>query len=1018
MRTVRNAVLSTLLVLAGCSDQNLGGPHSASSLASGIGSAPVHAAREGAIVDPNQGGTADALRIRSVRWGRLAEIYDLDPGTGAARLQARDVLVGEDAGRSVAVDDVAVAVQPILGTLRVTIRRARGSNEYAAALARLEAGAIAIAEKGVGAAELPPFTMVPRDAVIEVAFDDLLDPASITSESVRVSVRDARSPARELCARVFADPNHGGFVERNGAVGFYPTRILVATRIAELDARASGEALAANELGLPAATSAGVANCALRFPTAIDAASGCVARLLNLGGHGLSARENGPTDAASPGRDVVRAFRSGGATAATGDPYDGFLAPQVGPQVVGDQDASIDAVSPDPLGGSGDFVIGVTFAVAACAHAARIGDVVEQPDGAAVEVVAPSAPPSGGSLTHVRVHSVGANPPLAGVAQYRTLYDPVADAGSEACFVRIRPAPSAPPSTGVSPDAELALRFNQPMDPASVTALSSWTLTRVASGAHPSQLVPCNVRRGDGPDEFRTHPSVPLDHVVGTSESYFVNLAGGSTGVKSAAGLPLAVAFPQVHFTLDATAPTASTGGYALTFASQDEDGNGKPEIRGQFLYDFANGIIRPRPVMHFAAIADRTQPVPGIMTPLSAGVQTPLVALGSRMQSVWRYCDVGMALLDESGFNVDVEGLDWAPIGGGVIADHFTQFEISLAHAGFLPDEARNLTTLFPQFPHSGLVDAFARNELDHAHDPLAVVHPRALGYTINPADKFTASTGTVMMPYPLNRTIPPSQFKYYTWRDTALQAKGAPNGAGAELAIVTQVQGGTPGVPYAPGAVPTVGLPLLMDFKCFPDSSALGLNALDVSVAINTSPHPNLRAFSSGGVDSSGAVHVVDPDAATIATGGFNRASSPPGAPTLPSDDTFYLGEMDLVVRVSRVHTVWFDAQASATFAAPLIEPTAGNQPAGTHVSVASRGALLVSAALQSDATALDAYGDAAGGGHAVAFLNGDNTWKGDVGSIAGARFVQLRATFVSDAPSGLVPTLSGLGIAFTRP
>jgi hypothetical protein len=296
--------------------------------------------------------------------------------------------------------------------------------------------------------------------------------------------------------------------------------------------------------------------------------------------------------------------------------------------------------------------------------------------------------------------------------------------------------------------------------------------------------------------------------------------------------------------------------------------------------------------------------------------------------------------------------------------------------------------------------------------------VHPRALGYTINPADKFTAGTGTVMMPYPLNRTIPPSQFQYYTWRDTALQAKGAPNGAGAELAIVTQVQGGTPGDPYAPGAVPTIGLPLLMDFKCFPDSSALGLNALDVSIAINTSPHPNLRAFSSGGVDSSGAVHIVDPDAATIATGGFNRASIPPGAPTLPSDDTFYLGEMDLVVRVSRVHTVWFDAQASATFAAPVIEPTEGNQPAGTHVSVASRGALLVSTALQSDATTLDAYGDAVSGTHAVAFLNGDNTWKGDVGAIAGARFVQLRATFVSDAPSGLAPTLSGLGIAFTRP
>src|SRR5205814_2369131 len=145
---------------------------------------------------------------------------------------------------------------------------------------------------------------------------------------------------------------------------------------------------------------------------------------------------------------------------------------------------------------------------------------------------------------------------------------------------------------------------------------------------------------------------------------------------------------------------------------------------------------------------------------------------------------------------------------------------------------------------------------------------------------------------------------FSHYTWRDTAIQAKGAAASPGVDLPIIGFANGapGTPPITITAGNVPTFGLALLMEFRCYPDNGALGLNSLDVSIAIGSSALPNFRAFSTGGVNTSGATVQVNPDAApysTTATGGFNPASMPtPGAPTLAVDNTFYIGMMDLVV------------------------------------------------------------------------------------------------------------------------
>jgi hypothetical protein len=170
--------------------------------------------------------------------------------------------------------------------------------------------------------------------------------------------------------------------------------------------------------------------------------------------------------------------------------------------------------------------------------------------------------------------------------------------------------------------------------------------------------------------------------------------------------------------------------------------------------------------------------------------------------------------------------------------------------------------------------------------------------------------------MPYPLNEGIPVSQYKYYTWRDTAVLDKGAVDATmpGAEIPTAVSITGvGITACPFTnifgQNPAPSVALPLLMEFRCFQDAGALGLNSLDVSLAVNGFARPNFRAYSTGGTNSSGQTITINPDTELSAHGGFNPTSLPPGGATLSTDNTLYLGEMDLVTRISRMHSIWLD-------------------------------------------------------------------------------------------------------------
>jgi hypothetical protein len=457
-------------------------------------------------------------------------------------------------------------------------------------------------------------------------------------------------------------------------------------------------------------------------------------------------------------------------------------------------------------------------------------------------------------------------------------------------------------------------------------------------------------------------------------------------------------------------------------------DEGDRPEMRGQFLYDLNLGRLLPRPVVRSSAIADRTQPVPSIMTAFPAGVQTPLSPLGSKLQTLWRYHDVGYSLLDESNHNIDVEGLAWSPTTGTVNPDFYTEFEVRLSHTRFLPDEDINPTSLFPLYPASGLKKAYADNLL--AGDSQQLVHHRSLGYDVNQQSVFPSDSGTLMMPYPMNLGKPLAEFEFYTWRDTSVLTLGAPNGVGADTSILATVDGvSTSSDPYAKDMVPTIGLPLLMEFRCFPEEEGLGQNSFDISLAVNSSALPGFRAFSTGGVNASGTTVFKNPDDQTEATGGFSGSSTPPGQSTRGVDNSFYIGQADIVVRVSRMHSMWFpaldtkgEALSNPKFVKPIVEPRPEDLPLGTDVIFAYRGALQVSGGAVNGADSLDFYGDPRAPGPDDDFevtmltpFDLDNDWNAAITAIDGAAFMQFRVTFISNGETQLTAELSALGFAF---
>lgn len=942
----------------------------------------------------HRGGRARSLRLVAARWGRLVDVYDVDEASGARTLRLREVLIGEDLGA--AASECELEASLVNGAEQLTIRHAFGTERFASTLAHVQAQCGAIEDRSFAPHELPPFSRVPRNAVIALDFDDLLDAQSIHRGSIKLVGGEALDLA--LPARVWAAPSHGGLLDGR----FHSTRVLIDPR--------EGEARA----GLPAASTTARANVGLRLASASRAADGA---LRNLSGATLAPRSNGSVE----GVDVVRAFRSGGPSASTGDPFAGFMADTTPPRLVLDVGCTLTKVS-QPAGAPPDeFDVLVRFNEPGCALRRRPGDVITTASHTA-EVLSATE-------TFVRVKVLQGLPATfaRGAATYTAPWTTWLGQNL-ACALKFTPAAGGPLATEVSANASVRVRFNEPMEPRSLRPFDSFRIQR-NGGPVLEQWVIGQVFADADLRGFTFQPQLPLSHVQGQAEVYRVDLDG--TRITDLAGNALADDPPAIEFKLAASQPTLANGGIVLRFNATDEDGDGQPELRGQALYDLTAGVLRPRPVMRFSASVDPTQPLVGAMVQLPQGTPGPLTPYGSRTMTLWRYADMGMALRDETLHNIDVEGLWWQPQ-GPVSADSFPQFQMSLAHSLRLPDEALD-TGLLPQFVASGLALTFASNHDNGGSDPLTVVHDKSAGYTINPADVVTSTSGLPIAPWPLNRGLAPSQYSYWTWRDTSKQVLGSPNNIGAPLAREVQVLGGgavTKGF-YGPSKVPTIGLPLLTEIRTYPALQPSVVNNFAISIAINSSARPYFRTQSTGGVHPiTGKVTYIDPDNSTIASGSIG----PGGQQTYPADNVVHQGQADFVVRISRFHTRWLTLQVATPDFAPALLEFENTLPSGAQIVAAYRGASSMTAtSVQGwrNANAYDAYGEALNSTQLAQSslpanllftpqfhpVSGDSSWKSSTTDLDGARFVQARVSFISDAVTGAAGALDTLAIAYRR-
>src|SRR5688572_1823657 len=148
------------------------------------------------FAEPAQGGSAPSLRLVEARWGRAVDLYALDPATGERELALEDLAVDPDELGAAADIDLADALAGAGHAL--TIHHALGSQAFGRELERLASALVPLARD----AELP------RDAVLVLRFDDLLDPATVGPRSVGLLVD---GQLVEVNARLCA--THGAMVE-------------------------------------------------------------------------------------------------------------------------------------------------------------------------------------------------------------------------------------------------------------------------------------------------------------------------------------------------------------------------------------------------------------------------------------------------------------------------------------------------------------------------------------------------------------------------------------------------------------------------------------------------------------------------------------------------------------------------------------------------------------------------------------------------------------------------------------
>lgn len=213
------------------------------------------------------------------------------------------------------------------------------------------------------------------------------------------------------------------------------------------------------------------------------------------------------------------------------------------------------------------------------------------------------------------------------------------DANRRAEFIVVDPLPAGPlPNEGLAPTTTLAVRFSEPLDLASVSAVDNYVLTNPECDASNYQQVMAEAKsatlnvlvsrlidqRGDA-TLLKLQPPNGLFHENGQSEEYWFHIDLVSSGVIDFAGNildvfdrrppgtitvgNLQIEVPLLNwsssFTLDSTADDNWVGSRVFRFASADEDGTqpGSIDFFGQFR--ISDGMLAGAPVTRRSATAD-----------------------------------------------------------------------------------------------------------------------------------------------------------------------------------------------------------------------------------------------------------------------------------------------------------------------------------------------------------------------------------------------------------------------------
>ncbi|HVS18325.1 MAG TPA: Ig-like domain-containing protein, partial [Planctomycetota bacterium] len=619
------------------------------------------------IATAHQNGGSNDLRITGLEWGRLVDVFETtgDPEAPIG-LVFRDLLI--DHSITASTLDFEFSANPVSGKEFVVVSYPRDSVEFQGVLAELT-DTQPVPPKGLGVNVLPPFTAVARNSALVINFNDLIDADTVSAQTVRLLTGDP--PSLPFEARIVPSTTHGALLGGT----YHTTRVIVDFTVSTLEAL-DDPSLSVNTLGLPSAQQVNAPNAALRIATK---QVGQFTLLTNLSGRALNFASAGPSDPTSPTLDVVRSFRSRGKTDVTGDLDNGFLPDEIPPSVLGTQ--GVFAQQNDP----GDqALLDVTFLTPACVMPLRVGDILEF-SGFVFQVVTPGQL-AGNLVVNTRVVALVGDLETFGPSfgLFKTTWSPTLGA-PPACFVRFDPQPGTAPATDVATQSTIIAEFSEPMDPARVLALKTLRVVYDEPPVADNPMFASVVGRVLPAADLKSYvfaPSLPLRHESGIAETYFVEIStddpstGEVEGVTDLAGNALLFGLPSAAFTLEATQATQKTAGYALRFADPqaDEDGNGKPDIRGQYVID-PRQVVKPRGFQRFSVLVDDNQPLIQAMFKTAITIQTPLSDKGSKTQLVWRYIDMGFSLLDDQFHNLDLEGLSWASFASAVANDKFTNF-------------------------------------------------------------------------------------------------------------------------------------------------------------------------------------------------------------------------------------------------------------------------------------------------------------------------------------------------------